>query len=140
MTATELTASRRALLAATGAGALALCLGGCGSGGAPTTPGSSGSGGSEGGTTVPVANVPVGSGVIVGAYVVTQPTEGVFEAFSSRCPHQGLPVQEVTDAAIVCGHHGSTFSLADGAVITGPATEPLTAATATQDGDTLTIS
>ncbi|MGC4154554.1 MAG: Rieske (2Fe-2S) protein [Propionicimonas sp.] len=140
MTATEptFTASRRALLAATGAGALALCLGGCatGGGGAPT--GNDGGSGEEG-TTVPVADVPVGSGVIVGAYVVTQPTEGSFEAFSSRCTHQGLPVQQVTDAAIVCGHHGSSFSLADGSVITGPATQALTAVTVTQDGDTLTV-
>lgn len=138
MTVTELTASRRALLAATGAGALALCLGGCGAGSSPTST-SGGTSGGEG-TTVPAADVPVGSGIIVGSYVITQPTEGSYEAFSSRCTHQGLPVQEVTDAAIVCGHHGSTFSLADGSVITGPATQPLTAATVTLDGDTLTIS
>lgn len=134
---TELTASRRALLAATGAGALAVCLGGCASGGNPTT---TDSGGSGSGTTVAVADVPVGSGIIVGSFVVTQPTAGSFEAFSYLCTHQNLPVQEVTDAAIVCGHHGSTFSLADGSVITGPATKALTAATVTQDGDTLTIS
>lgn len=136
MTATEpaVTTSRRALLAATGAGALAFCLGGCGSGG------SSDGGGSDGGTTVAVAEVPVGSGIIVGSFVVTQPTEGTFEAFSSRCTHQGLPVQQVTDAAIVCGHHGSTFSLADGSVITGPATQSLTEATVSRSGDTLTIS
>lgn len=138
MTATEttLTASRRALLAATGAGALAFCLGGCSAVGSPTTTG--GSTGGDG-TTVAAAEVPVGSGIIVGSYVVTQPTAGSFEAFSYLCTHQGLPVQEVTDAAIVCGHHGSTFSLADGSVITGPATKPLTAATVTQNGDTLTI-
>ena len=139
MTATDqtLTASRRALLAATGAGALAFCLGGCAAGGSPTPDGGT-SGGD--GTTVPASDVPVGSGIIVGSFVVTQPTAGSFEAFSYLCTHQGLPVQEVTDAAIVCGRHGSTFSLADGAVITGPATEPLAAATVTQDGDTLAIS
>ena len=64
MTVTEpsYTASRRALLAATGAGALALCLGGCGIGGGSQTTG--GNGGS--GTTVAVGDVPVGSGIIVG--------------------------------------------------------------------------
>lgn len=140
MTATPptATASRRALLAATGAGALAFCLGGCGSGSGPATGTSSSPGGD--GTTVPVADVPVGSGIIVGSFVVTQPVEDSFEAFSSRCTHQGLPVQQVTDAAIVCGHHGSTFSLADGSVITGPATRPLAAATVSRSGDTLTIS
>ncbi len=140
MTVTEptFTASRRALLAATGAGAVAFCLGGCAAGGqTPTTGG--GEPGADG-TTVAAADVPVGSGLLVGSFVVTQPTEGSFEAFSRLCTHQGLPVQEVTDQAIVCGHHGSTFSLADGSVITGPATQPLAAATVTREGDTLTIS
>jgi len=144
MTVTELTASRRALLAATGAGALALCLGGCAAGGTPTTGETSGGettgSGSDGGATVAVADVPVGSGIITGLFVVTQPTEGSFEAFSYLCTHQNLPVQQVTDSAIVCGRHGSSFSLTDGSVITGPATKALTAATVTQDGDTLTIS
>lgn len=132
------TPSRRALLAATGAGALAFCLGGCASGGNQTAGNTGGSAG--GSTTVAVADIPVGSGIITGTFVVTQPVEGTFEAFSYLCTHQGLPVQQVTDAAIVCGHHGSTFSLADGSVITGPAEKPLVAATVTRDGDTLTIS
>ena len=72
--------------------------------------------------------------------MVTQPSEGTFAAFSYLCTHQALPVQQVTDAAIVCGRHGSTYSLADGSVITGPATRPLVVATVTRTGDTLTIS
>lgn len=130
------TASRRALLAATGAGALAFCLGGCAAGGQS----GGGTGGGSRDTTVEVSDVPLGSGIIVGTFVVTQPTDGTFEAFSYLCTHQGLPVQQVTDAAIVCGHHGSTFSLADGSVITGPAEKPLTAARVTRNGDVLTIS
>lgn len=125
--------SRRTVLVSAGGAVLALCLGGCAatdSGGAPTS--------TE--TTVDVSEVPVGGGLIVGDYVVTQATEGSFAAFSRICTHQSLPVQQVTDAAIVCGHHGSTFALADGAVITGPATEPLPAATVTLSGSTLTIS
>jgi len=81
----------------------------------------------------------VGGGKIVGSYVVTQPTEGTFEAFSYLCTHQSLPVQEVTDAAIVCGRHGSTYSLADGSVLTGPATKALTKATATVSGETVSV-
>lgn len=128
------TPSRRAVLATAGAGALALCLGACSAGGQPTVSSAPST------TTVDVADVPIGAGTIVGAFVVTQPTEGSFAAFSYLCTHQVLPVQQVTDAAIVCGRHGSTYSLADGSVLTGPATKALTAATVTRSGDTLTIS
>ena len=83
---------------------------------------------------------PVGSGTIVGQFVVTQPKAGTYEAFGYLCTHQNLPVQQVTDAAIVCGRHGSTYSLADGTVLTGPAQKALTKATVKVDGDTLTIS
>ena len=126
--------SRRTVLAGAGVGTLALCLAGCSTGGNP--PVSS----APSGATLDVADVPVGGGTIVDGFVVTQPSEGTFAAFSYLCTHQGLPVQEVTDAAIVCGRHGSTFSLADGAVLTGPANRPLAEATVTRDGATLTIS
>ena len=129
--------SRRVVLNSAGLAAVTLCLGGCAA--APGAASSSASSGT-GPTTVKAADVPVGSGTIVGQFVVTQPKEGTYEAFSYICTHQNLPVQEVTDAAIVCGRHGSTYSLADGAVITGPATKALTKATVKVDGDTLTIS
>ena len=130
----EFLTSRRTVLASAGAGVLALCLGGC------AAPAGQQAGGADGAVTVPVGDVPVGSGKIVGRFVVTQPTQGTFEAFSSTCTHQRLPVQQVTDSAIVCGRHGSTFSLADGSVITGPAEQPLARATVTRNGDTLTLS
>jgi nitrite reductase/ring-hydroxylating ferredoxin subunit len=130
------TASRRAVLVSAGGVTLALCLAGC-SGGTSTPTTTTGAGAA--GTTVAAADVPVGSGRIVGEFVVTQPTEGTFEAFNYLCTHQNQPVQQVTDAAIVCGRHGSTFSLADGSVLTGPATTALAKATVTRSGDTLTI-
>jgi len=127
--------TRRVVLSSAGIAAVTLCLAGC-SAGAST----GGTTGASGATTVKTSDIPVGGGKIVGSYVVTQPTEGTFEAFSYLCTHQSLPVQEVTDAAIVCGRHGSTYSLADGSVLTGPATKALTKATATVSGDTITIS
>ena len=126
--------SRRAVLAGAGAGTLALCLAGCAAPGGPQASSA------PAGATLDVAEVPVGGGTIVDGFVVTQPQEGTFAAFSYLCTHQALPVQQVTDAAIVCGRHGSTFSLADGSVITGPATRPLAVATVTRTGDTLTVS
>ncbi|MFT4110169.1 Rieske (2Fe-2S) protein [Propionicimonas sp.] len=130
--------TRRTVLNSAGLAAVTLCLGGCAAAGSESA--TSGGSGSSGPVTVNAADIPVGSGKIVAPYVVTQPTAGTYEAFSYICTHQGLPVGEVTDAAIVCLHHGSTYSLSDGSVIHGPATKALTAATVTLSGDTLTIS
>lgn len=130
---TEVLTSRRAALITIGGTTVAVCLAGCAASG-------SGDGAAASGpTTIAASDVPVGSGKIVGQYVVTQATEGTFAAFSYLCTHQNLPVQQVTDAAIVCGRHGSSFSLADGSVLTGPATAALVKATVTVNGDTLTI-
>ena len=133
--ADQLETTRRTFLVSAGAATLTVCLGGCAAAGGTT---SAATGGSAA-TTVPVAEVPVGGGTIVGNFVVTQPTQGNFKAFGYLCSHQKLPVQQVTDAAIVCGRHGSTYSLADGSVITGPATAPLTPAVVTVSGDSLTV-
>ena len=127
--------SRRAVLNGAGLAAITLCLGGC-----AAAPGSASASGGTGATTIKASEVPVGSGKIVGQFVVTQPKAGTFEAFGYLCTHQNLPVQEVTDKAIVCGRHGSTYSLADGSVLTGPAQTALTKATVKVAGDTLTIS
>ncbi len=61
-------------------------------------------------------DVPVGSGVIVGKTVVTQPTAGEFKAFSAVCTHSGCLVNKVADGTIDCPCHGSKFSL-DGQVV-----------------------
>ena len=44
-------------------------------------------------------------------------------------------VKPASTEAIVCPCHGSTFSLADGSVVKGPARRPLPAYEVTQDGD-----
>lgn len=93
------------------------------------------------GPSVPVADVPVGGGVILddAKYVVTQPTEGEFKAFSSICTHQGCPVSEISGDAIICKCHGSQFSIKDGSVLKKPAEAPLKEATATVAGDNVVI-
>ncbi len=40
--------------------------------------------------TISISDVPVGSGVIAGGYVITQPVAGTFEAFDARCPHANV--------------------------------------------------
>ncbi len=79
-------------------------------------------------TTVKTSEVPVGGGVIEVAtgVVVVQPTAGEFKAYSSVCPHQGCAVDSITNGTISCPCHGSTFKVADGGVIAGPATQGLT--------------
>lgn len=91
--------------------------------------------------TLAAADVPVGGGLIMpeGAYVVTQPTAGQFKAFNKTCTHQQCPVSRIVGTEINCDCHGSKFSIADGAVIQGPADQPLTGAAVVVNGDQLTV-
>ncbi|MBJ8343503.1 Rieske (2Fe-2S) protein [Antrihabitans sp. YC2-6] len=82
------------------------------------------------------AEVPVGSGKIVGDVVVTQPSAGEFLAFSSVCPHQGCKVDAITDGLIVCPCHGSKFKL-DGTVDKGPARTGLPSVAIAIQGDSI---
>ena len=76
---------------------------------------------------IAVADVPVGSGVIVQARnaVVTQPTAGEFMAYSSTCTHMMCQLSSVDGDKINCMCHNSQFSVADGSVLRGPATQAL---------------
>jgi Rieske Fe-S protein len=90
-----------------------------------------------GGTKVAAAaDIPVGGGAIFASQgvVVTQPTAGTFKGFSSTCTHQGCPLANVDGGTINCSCHGSKFSIEDGSVKTGPATEALDPKTVTKDG------
>jgi nitrite reductase/ring-hydroxylating ferredoxin subunit len=71
--------------------------------------------------------------------VVTQPSKGDFKAFTSVCTHQGCTVSAATDGVIPCSCHGSEFSIEDGSVLQGPATEPLAAVEITVDGDSIIL-
>jgi nitrite reductase/ring-hydroxylating ferredoxin subunit len=53
---------------------------------------------------------------------------GVLYAFSDICTHRGCNLStegEITGTEIQCGCHGSVFSMQTGAVIEGPAEEPV---------------
>lgn len=92
-------------------------------------------------STVAAAEVPVGSGVVVDdRYVVVQPTEGEFHAYTAVCPHQGCLVQTVTEEEIICPCHSSRFSPTTGELLSGPADSGLAEAQVEQSGDDLTIS
>lgn len=147
--ATDGSLDRRTVLrgAAVGGAALPL-LAACGSGGDGTGSGQAGSGsgtrsggGAGGGTTVAASAVPVGGGKILAAakVVVTQPTKGTFKAFSGVCTHQGCLVQTISDGRINCPCHGSAFSVKDGSVVQGPATQPLADLPVKVQGDQVTV-
>ncbi len=130
---------RQAIVGAVGLGAaplLTACGGDGGTGGA-ADPASEGAGGA----TIPTSDVPVGGGVILDdqKVVLTQPTKGEFKAFTSTCTHQGCQVEKVEDGVIACPCHGSQFSIEDGSVANGPATEPLAEEPITVEGDQITL-
>ena len=89
---------------------------------------------------LPASDVPVGSGTVIeDTYVITQPKDGEFFAFSSVCTHQGCQVTRITEEAIICPCHSSNFSVTTGEVISGPAEEPLPKYEVSESGGTLTV-
>ena len=82
------------------------------------------------------SDIPVGGGKVFtdAKVVVTQPTKGVFKAFSAVCTHVGCLCNQVADGTIDCPCHGSKFTISTGAVVAGPAPSPLAAAPITVTG------
>ncbi|MEJ4099202.1 Rieske 2Fe-2S domain-containing protein [Corynebacterium mastitidis] len=89
---------------------------------------------------VAAADVPVGSAVIVGDFIVAQPTEGEYRAYSTTCPHQSSRITEVEGDTVRCTAHNSVFSLKDGSVVEGPARAPLSEGSAEQNGTQVRVS
>jgi Rieske Fe-S protein len=105
---------------------------------APAAPSASGAPAPAAKPIAKTSDVPVGSGVIVGEVVVTQPSTGEFKGFSAKCTHKGCMVDKVADGTIDCPCHGSKFNL-DGTVAKGPAQEPLEAQAVTVQGDSIVL-
>jgi Rieske Fe-S protein len=140
----EIRPPRRTVIAGAGLGVAATALAACTTYGkkpeaAPSSSAPAASPGAPAPAAVALtttAAVPVGSGVIVDDIVVTQPTAGVFKGFSTVCPHAGCNVSKVEGGNIVCPCHGSRFSL-EGAVVGGPAKDPLEARAVSVQGDSI---
>lgn len=135
----------RAMVGATALGSLATAVEACGGGGSGTSsspaPISSAPDGLAGKTITSASKVPVGGGTILAGdhVVVTQPKQGVFNAFSSTCTHQGCTVGQVSGGLIKCPCHGSEFHIKDGTVAHGPAQRPLPRYRVALKGDAVTL-
>ncbi|MCX8156735.1 MAG: Rieske (2Fe-2S) protein [Verrucomicrobiae bacterium] len=57
--------------------------------------------------------------------IITRLANNVFHAVTSRCTHEGQPVNPYNGSFLLCPAHGSRFS-ASGSVLAGPAVTPLT--------------
>ena len=94
-------------------------------------------------TTVPAAEIPVGTAKSVKAgdatVIVAQPTEGEFVAFSAQCTHQGGIVQVVKDLHLRCPLHGAEFDGATGENTSPPAPRPLDVVPVSESGGQLTL-
>ncbi|MGA5037247.1 Rieske (2Fe-2S) protein [Streptomyces capoamus] len=147
--------ARRTVVAAAGAAGLAAALTACGSGddssdtgsgtggsaGSAQSGGSAGSAQGGGAALAKTADIPEGGGKIFKdqGVVVTQPTAGTYKAFSAKCTHRGCSVGSVANGVILCPCHNSEFSVTDGSVKKGPATQALPAAKITVSGDEIKL-
>ncbi|QIG41879.1 Rieske (2Fe-2S) protein [Nocardioides anomalus] len=134
--------SRRIVFQGMGVLGIAVALAGCG--------GSSSDEAGDPDTSPPVTagseltttdEVPVGGGIVLAdaGVVVTQPTDGEFKAFAAVCTHQGAALDAVGSDGIECPLHGSRFSIDDGSVTQGPATQSLATVPITVDGTKILV-
>ena len=83
-----------------------------------------------------VSDVPPGSVLLMGDVAVFS-VEGGFCATQARCPHRQGPLSEGTldGSTVKCPLHGAEFNVWTGAVLCGPATDPLKTYAVTVDGE-----
>jgi len=73
-----------------------------------------------------IAEVPLGSALLVAGVAVFN-VAGGFCATQAACTHRGGPLIEgqLDGSTVTCPWHGSQFNVCTGAVLRGPATEPI---------------
>ncbi|MDL5200252.1 Rieske 2Fe-2S domain-containing protein [Streptomyces sp. ALI-76-A] len=136
--------SRRAVVAGLGAAGLAVALTACGSdddaSGSSADPGAGQSAGA-GTALAKTSDIPEGGGKVFSdeKVVVSQPTAGDYKAFSTICTHRDCPMTDLKEDVLSCSCHGSQFSITDGSVKKGPATEPLAAKQISVAGESITL-
>jgi 3-phenylpropionate/trans-cinnamate dioxygenase ferredoxin component len=83
-----------------------------------------------------ISDVPPGSGLLVGEVAVFN-INGSFCATQAKCTHRQGPLNEGTldGSTVTCPWHGSQFDVCTGAVLQGPAKEPLKTYRVTVEGE-----
>ena len=83
-----------------------------------------------------ISDVPPGSVLLIGDVAVFS-VEGGFCATQARCTHRQGPLSEGTldGSTVTCPLHGAQFNVWTGAVLRGPATQPLETYSVTIDGN-----
>jgi nitrite reductase/ring-hydroxylating ferredoxin subunit len=83
-----------------------------------------------------ISDVPPGSVLLMGDAAVFN-ADGQLCATHARCTHKQGPLSEGTlnGSTVTCPWHGSEFNVCTGAVLHGPATEPLKTYTVTVEGE-----
>jgi nitrite reductase/ring-hydroxylating ferredoxin subunit len=83
-----------------------------------------------------LTNVPPGSALLVGDVAVFN-VGGSFRATQNKCTHRQGPLSEGTleGSTVTCPYHGAQFNVCTGAVLRGPAREPLTTYQVVVDGE-----
>ncbi|MCT1493342.1 Rieske (2Fe-2S) protein [Corynebacterium sanguinis] len=84
--------------------------------------------------------VPVGGSVILDKFIIAQPTAGNYVAYSSTCPHEFKKITVAQGDTVRCTAHGSTFTIADGSVVSGPAVRGLREVALEDQGERLVAS
>lgn len=110
----------------------------------PTQDDKSGSPQAPGGAVLTgLSSVPVGGAVFASSaderYVVSQPSKGKIACFSAICTHQGCGLGTIAGDTANCPCHGSQFNVFTGAVIQGPATNPLSPVTVAVEGTSIVL-
>ena len=83
-----------------------------------------------------ISEVPPGSVLLMGDVAVFS-VEGGFCATQAKCTHRQGPLSEGTfdGSTVTCPLHGSQFDVRTGAVLRGPAKDPLKTHCVTVDGE-----
>ena len=84
-----------------------------------------------------LSDVPPASGVLVAGVVAVFNVAGTFYATQNECTHARGPLCEgkLDGSTVTCPWHGSRFDVSTGAVVLGPAKNPLQTYRITVDGD-----
>lgn len=91
------------------------------------------------------ADIPVGGAIIIDKWIIAQPKEGEFTAFSTTCPHAAGEIDKISEVegrtVAICPKHDSHFDVATGDVLSGPSRDPMRpASSVAAHGDQVEVS